>query len=39
MREIGLEPISGGPAEYRALIAAERAVYVPLIRALGLTLD
>jgi tripartite-type tricarboxylate transporter receptor subunit TctC len=39
MREIGLEPISGGPEEYRALIAAERAVYVPLIRALGLTLD
>ena len=39
MREIGLEPLQGGPAEYRAMIEAERAVYWPLIRALGLRLD
>jgi tripartite-type tricarboxylate transporter receptor subunit TctC len=39
MGEIGLEPLSGGPAEYRALIEAERAIYWPLIRDLGLRLD
>jgi len=39
MREIGLDPLQGGPAEHRALIAAERAIYWPLIRELGLSLD
>lgn len=39
MREIGLEPLTGGEAEFKALIAAERAVWVPLIRDLGITLD
>ncbi len=39
MRGIGLEPLSGGPAEFRQLIEAERAVWVPLIRELGITLD
>ena len=39
MQEIGLEPLPGGPAEYRALIEADRAIYWPLIRTLGLTLD
>jgi tripartite-type tricarboxylate transporter receptor subunit TctC len=39
MREIGLDPLTGGAAEYRALIEAERAVYWPLIRGLGLRLD
>jgi len=39
MREIGLEPLLGGAAEYRALIEADRAIYWPLIRALGLNLD
>jgi len=39
MREIGLDPLSGGAAEYRAMIEAERAIYWPLIRALGLRLD
>ena len=39
MGEIGLEPLRGGPAEYRAMIEAERAIYWPLIRDLGLRLD
>lgn len=39
MREIGLEPLTGGPAEMHRLIEAERAVWVPLIRSLGITLD
>jgi tripartite-type tricarboxylate transporter receptor subunit TctC len=39
MREIGLDPLEGGPEEHRALIAAERAIYWPLIRGLNLTLD
>jgi tripartite-type tricarboxylate transporter receptor subunit TctC len=39
MREIGLEPLVGGPAEYRSLIEGERGVWVPLIRGLGLSLD
>ncbi len=39
MREIGLEPLTGGPAEYSALIQSERAIWVPLIHALGLKLD
>ena len=39
MREIGLDPLSGGPEEHRRLIAAERAVYWPLIRQLGIALD
>jgi len=39
MQEIGLEPLSGGGADYRARIDAERAITWPLIKALGLTLD
>ena len=39
MREIGLDPLSGGPEEHRRMIAAERAVYWPLIRQLGISLD
>ena len=39
MREIGLDPLTGGPEEHRRLIASERAVYWPLIRQLGLSLD
>ena len=38
MREIGLEPLEGGPAEMRRLTEAERTVWVPLIRSLGITL-
>lgn len=39
MREMGLEPLTGGPAEMQRLIEAERAVWVPLIQSLGITLD
>jgi tripartite-type tricarboxylate transporter receptor subunit TctC len=39
MREIGLDPLSGGPAEHRTLIASERAIYWPIIRGLNLSLD
>ncbi len=39
MREIGLDPLAGGPEEHRRLIASERAIYWPLIRQLGLSLD
>ena len=39
LREIGLEPLRGGPAEMQALLDADRAVWDPLIRSLGITLD
>ena len=39
LRAIGVEPNPGGPEAVAALLAAERAVWVPLIRALGITLD
>jgi tripartite-type tricarboxylate transporter receptor subunit TctC len=39
MREIGLEPIPGGPADMQLLVDQERAVWVPLIKSLGITLD
>ena len=39
MRGIGLEPLTGGPDEFKALIEAERAVWVPLINERGITLD
>ena len=39
MREIGLDPLQGGPEEHRRLIAAEREVYWPLIHQLGISLD
>ena len=39
MREIGLDPLAGGPEEHRRMIASERAVYWPLIRQLGIALD
>ena len=39
MRAIGLEPLSGGPEEFRTLIEAERAIWVPLIRERGITLE
>jgi tripartite-type tricarboxylate transporter receptor subunit TctC len=37
--EIGVEPLFGGAAEFDALMAADRAYWVPLIRELGITLD
>lgn len=39
MRQIGLEPISGGPADMQRLTERERAVWVPLIESLGIALD
>ena len=39
MGELGVEPLPGGPAELTALIKAERAVWLPLIKELGLTLN
>ena len=39
MRDMGLEPLTGGPDEFQALLEAERAVWVPLIQSLGITLD
>jgi len=39
MSEIGLEPLSGASAQYRSMVEAERAIYWPLIRELGLRLD
>jgi tripartite-type tricarboxylate transporter receptor subunit TctC len=37
--EIGAEPLFQGPAEFGALMAADRAYWVPLIRELGIALD
>ncbi len=37
--EIGVEPLFQGPTEFDALMAADRAYWVPLIRELGITLD
>ncbi|APT59858.1 ABC transporter substrate-binding protein [Roseomonas gilardii] len=39
MLEIGLEPLTGGPAEYARLIADERAVWDPVVKSLNLNLD
>lgn len=39
MRTLGFEPLSGGPAEFHTLIEAERAIWVPLIRERGITLE
>jgi tripartite-type tricarboxylate transporter receptor subunit TctC len=39
LRSVGLEPLTGGPADMERLIKAERAVWVPLISSLGITLD
>ena len=32
-------PLIGGPDAFQALLEAERAVWVPLIQSLGITLD
>jgi tripartite-type tricarboxylate transporter receptor subunit TctC len=37
--EIGVEPLFQGAAEFGALMAADRAYWVPMIRELGITLD
>ncbi|MFC3127149.1 Bug family tripartite tricarboxylate transporter substrate binding protein [Pseudoroseomonas globiformis] len=38
-REIGVEPLPASPEQVRAMLAADRAIWVPLIRDLGITLD
>jgi len=39
MRDLGVEPLPGGPGEFQTLLEAERAVWVQLIRNLRITLD
>jgi tripartite-type tricarboxylate transporter receptor subunit TctC len=39
MREIGLDPLTGGPAEYQALLQSERDVWWPVIKDLGISLE
>jgi tripartite-type tricarboxylate transporter receptor subunit TctC len=39
MREIGLDPLTGGPAEFQALLKSERDVWWPVIKDLGLSLE
>jgi tripartite-type tricarboxylate transporter receptor subunit TctC len=39
MQAIGLEPLTGGPAEFQALIDRERETWIPLIRDLNISLD
>ncbi|SHK03811.1 Tripartite-type tricarboxylate transporter, receptor component TctC [Roseomonas rosea] len=39
MQQIGLEPLTGGPAEFEALLQRERGIWLPLIRDLKITLD
>ncbi|HEY8612220.1 MAG TPA: tripartite tricarboxylate transporter substrate binding protein [Roseomonas sp.] len=39
MQQIGLEPLTGGPAEFEALLERERGIWLPLIRDLKITLD
>jgi tripartite-type tricarboxylate transporter receptor subunit TctC len=39
LQSTGIEPLQGGPEEFRTLLATERAVWVPLIRDLGIALD
>lgn len=39
MKEIGLDPLSGGPAEFQALLKSERDIWWPVIKTLGLSLE
>ena len=39
MMEIGLDPLTGGPAEFNALLKSERAVWWPIIKELGISLE
>lgn len=39
MREIGLDPLTGGPADYQALLKSERDVWWPVIKDLGISLE
>lgn len=35
----GIQPLPGGPQDYERVVQADRDVWVPLIRSLGITLD
>lgn len=37
--EIGVEPLPASPEQVQAMLAADRAIWVPLIHELGITLD
>jgi len=39
MHAIGIDALVGGPAEFEALLASERSIWVPLIRSLNITVD
>lgn len=39
MRAMGIDVLSGGPEAFNTLLASERAIWVPLIKALGITVD
>jgi hypothetical protein len=39
MLEIGLDPLSGGPADFNALLKSERDLWWPIIKELGITLE
>ncbi|MBE9604466.1 tripartite tricarboxylate transporter substrate binding protein [Acetobacteraceae bacterium H6797] len=39
IKAIGIEPMPGLPEQFEALLASERAIWVPLIRELGITID
>jgi tripartite-type tricarboxylate transporter receptor subunit TctC len=39
MLEIGLDPLSGGPSEFNALLKSERDLWWPIIKELGIALD
>ncbi|MBN8940260.1 MAG: tripartite tricarboxylate transporter substrate binding protein [Rhizobiales bacterium] len=39
MVEIGLDPLTGGPAEFAALLKADRDIWWPIIRDLGIRLE
>lgn len=39
LHQMGLEPIGGTPAEYKAKLTAERVRWTPLIRETGMTID
>jgi hypothetical protein len=35
----GIDPLTGGPAEFQARLETDRAAWMPIIRDLGITLD
>lgn len=39
MKEIGLEPLTGGPKEFTALMESERKIWWPVIKDLGVQLE